>query len=228
MIWIKEGIEMKQIKIAPSLLASDFSRLAEEIKAVEKAGADMLHIDVMDGRFVPNITIGQPVVSSIRQITKLPLDVHLMIVEPMDHIKSFIDAGADIITIHLEACNHLHKAIAMIRDAGKNAGISLNPATPAVMLKDIMDDLYLVLIMTVNPGFGGQKFIHSMLHKIKELDDMRQTADASLLIEVDGGINAQNVSQVIKAGADIVVAGTAIFGSKDYKRTIQAMKSLQV
>ncbi len=218
---------MKQIKIAPSLLASDFSRLAEEIKAVEKAGADMLHIDVMDGRFVPNITIGQPVVSSIRQITKLPLDVHLMIVEPMDHIKSFIDAGADIITIHLEACNHLHKAIAMIRDAGKNAGISLNPATPAVMLKDIMDDLYLVLIMTVNPGFGGQKFIHSMLHKIKELDDMRQTADDSLLIEVDGGINAQNISQVIKAGADIVVAGTAIFGSKDYKHTIQAMKSLQ-
>lgn len=219
---------MKHIKIAPSLLASDFSRLADEIKKLEKAGADMLHIDVMDGRFVPNITIGQPVVSSIRKITRLPLDVHLMIVDPIDHIKSFIDSGADIITIHLEACNHLHKAITMIKEAGKSAGISLNPATPVVMLKNIMEDLYLVLIMTVNPGFGGQKFIHSTLNKIKELDAMRQKGHVPLLIEVDGGINAQNVPQVIKAGADIIVAGTAIFGSKDYRRTIHAMKSIRV
>ena len=218
---------MKRIKIAPSLLACDFSKLADEIKAVEKAGADMLHIDVMDGRFVPNITIGQPVVSAIRKVTRLPLDVHLMITEPMEHIKSFIDAGADIVTIHLEACNHLHKATAMIKDAGKKAGISLNPATPVVMLKDIMEELYLVLIMTVNPGFGGQKFISSSLKKIKEFDGLKRELNPALMIEVDGGINAQNSGSVAKAGADIIVAGTAIFGSKSYKGAIEKLKSVQ-
>ena len=217
---------MKRIKIAPSLLACDFSKLADEIEAVEKAGADMLHIDVMDGRFVPNITIGQPVVSAIRKVTRLPLDVHLMITEPMEHIKSFIDAGADIVTIHLEACNHLHKATAMIKDAGKKAGISLNPATPVVMLKDIMEELYLVLIMTVNPGFGGQKFISSTLKKIKELDGLKRELNPALMIEVDGGINVQNSASVVKAGADIIVAGTAIFGSKSYKGAIQKLKSV--
>ncbi len=217
---------MKHIKVAPSLLAADFSRLADEIKAVEKAGADMLHIDVMDGRFVPNITIGQPVLSAIRKITKLPLDVHLMIVEPMEHIKSFIDAGADIITIHHEACNHLHKAIATIKDGGKKAGISLNPATPVVMLKDIIEELYLVLIMTVNPGFGGQKFISSSLKKIKELDNLKHKLKLSVMIEVDGGINEQNAASVVNAGADIVVAGTAIFGAKSYKDAIDKLKSL--
>ncbi|MCL4469187.1 MAG: ribulose-phosphate 3-epimerase [Deltaproteobacteria bacterium] len=218
---------MKRIKIAPSLLACDFSKLADEIAAVEKAGADMLHIDVMDGRFVPNITIGQPVVSAIRKVTRLPLDVHLMITEPMEHIKSFIDAGADIVTIHLEACNHLHKATAMIKDAGKKAGISLNPATPVVMLKDIMEELYLVLIMTVNPGFGGQKFISSTLKKIKELDGLKRKLNPALMIEVDGGINAQNSAAVAKAGADIIVAGTAIFGSKSYKGSIEKLKSVR-
>ncbi len=218
---------MKRIKIAPSLLACDFSKLADEIEAVEKAGADMLHIDVMDGRFVPNITIGQPVVSAIRKVTRLPLDVHLMITEPMEHIKSFIDAGADIVTIHLEACNHLHKATAMIKDAGKKAGISLNPATPVVMLKDIMEELYLVLIMTVNPGFGGQKFISSTLKKIKELDGLKRELNPALMIEVDGGINAQNSAAVAKAGADIIVAGTAIFGSKSYKGAIEKLKSVR-
>jgi ribulose-phosphate 3-epimerase len=217
---------MKHIMIAPSLLACDFTRLADEIRAVEKAGADMLHIDVMDGRFVPNITIGQPVVRAIRKITRLPLDVHLMIVEPMEHIKSFIDAGADIITIHLEACNHLHKATAMIKDAGKKAGISLNPATPVVMLKDIMEELYLVLIMSVNPGFGGQKFISSTLKKIKELDGLKHELNPSVKIEVDGGINEKNAESVVKAGADIIVAGTAIFGSKNYKSSIADMRSL--
>ena len=224
---IGKTINMKQIKIAPSLLACDFSRLAYEIEAVEKAGADMLHIDVMDGRFVPNITIGQPVVSAIRKVTRLPLDVHLMITEPMEHIKSFIDAGADIVTIHLEACNHLHKATAMIKDAGKKAGISLNPATPVVMLKDIMEELYLVLIMTVNPGFGGQKFISSTLKKIKELDGLKRKLTPALMIEVDGGINTQNSAAVAKAGADIIVAGTAIFGSKSYKGAIEKLKSVQ-
>ena len=217
---------MKHIRIAPSLLACDFSRLADEIEAVEKAGADILHIDVMDGRFVPNITIGQPVVSAIRKVTRLPLDVHLMIIDPMAHINSFIDTGADIITIHLEACNHLHKAVAMIKDAGKKAGISLNPATPVVMLKDILEELYLVLIMTVNPGFGGQKFIRSSLKKIKELDGIRQQLNPALMIEVDGGINDQNAASVAKAGADIIVAGTAIFGSKSYKGAINKLKSL--
>ena len=215
---------MKRIKIAPSLLACDFSKLADEIAAVEKAGADMLHIDVMDGRFVPNITIGQPVVSAIRKVTRLPLDVHLMITEPMEHIKSFIDAGADIVTIHLEACNHLHKATAMIKDAGKKAGISLNPATPVVMLKDIIEELYLVLIMTVNPGFGGQKFISSTLKKIKELDGLKRKLNPALMIEVDGGINAQNSVAVAKAGADIIVAGTAIFGSKNYREAVNKLK----
>ena len=218
---------MKRIKIAPSLLACDFSKLADEIEAVEKAGADMLHIDVMDGRFVPNITIGQPVVSAIRKVTRLPLDVHLMITEPMEHIKSFIDAGADIVTIHLEACNHLHKATAMIKDAGKKAGISLNPATPVVMLKDIIEELYLVLIMTVNPGFGGQKFISSTLKKIKELDGLKRKLNPALMIEVDGGINAQNSAAVAKAGADIIVAGTAIFGSNSYKGAIEKLKSVR-
>ncbi len=218
---------MKRIKIAPSLLACDFSKLADEIEAVEKAGADMLHIDVMDGRFVPNITIGQPVVSAIRKVTRLPLDVHLMITEPMEHIKSFIDAGADIVTIHLEACNHLHKATAMIKDAGKKAGISLNPATPVVMLKDIIEELYLVLIMTVNPGFGGQKFISSTLKKIKELDGLKRELNPALMIEVDGGINVQNSASVVKAGADIIVAGTAIFGSKSYKGAIEKLKSVR-
>ncbi len=218
---------MKRIKIAPSLLACDFSKLADEIEAVEKAGADMLHIDVMDGRFVPNITIGQPVVSAIRKVTRLPLDVHLMITEPMEHIKSFIDAGADIVSIHLEACNHLHKATAMIKDAGKKAGISLNPATPVVMLKDIIEELYLVLIMTVNPGFGGQKFISSTLKKIKELDGLKRELNPALMIEVDGGINVQNSASVVKAGADIIVAGTAIFGSKSYKGAIEKLKSVR-
>ena len=218
---------MKRIKIAPSLLACDFSKLADEIEAVEKAGADMLHIDVMDGRFVPNITIGQPVVSAIRKVTRLPLDVHLMITEPMEHIKSFIDAGADIVSIHLEACNHLHKATAMIKDAGKKAGISLNPATPVVMLKDIIEELYLVLIMTVNPGFGGQKFISSTLKKIKELDGLKRKLNPALMIEVDGGINVQNSASVVKAGADIIVAGTAIFGSKSYKGAIEKLKSVR-
>ncbi len=218
---------MRHIKVAPSLLAADFSRLADEIKEVEKAGADMLHIDVMDGRFVPNITMGQPVVRAIRKTTKLPLDVHLMIVEPMEHIKSFIDAGADIITIHLEACNHLHKAIATIKDGGKKAGISLNPATPVVMLKDIIEELYLVLIMTVNPGFGGQKFISSSLKKIKELDSLKHKLNLSVMIEVDGGINERNAASVVKAGADIIVAGTAIFGSKSYKDAINELKSIE-
>ncbi len=222
---MKKKNSMKRTLVAPSLLACDFSRLADEIKAVEKAGADLLHIDVMDGRFVPNITIGPGVVSAIRKVTRLPLDVHLMIVEPMDHIRSFIDAGADIITVHLEACSHLHKAAAMIKDAGKKAGVSLNPATPVVMLRDILEELYLVLIMTVNPGFGGQKFIPSALKKIEELGSMKRGLNPSLLIEVDGGINVQNAASVTKAGADILVAGTAVFGSESYRHAIGRLRS---
>ncbi len=215
---------MRRIQIAPSLLASDFSRLAEEARAVEKAGADMLHIDVMDGRFVPSITVGQPVVSSLRKITKLPLDVHLMIVEPLDHIKGFIEAGADIVTVHVEACSHLYRAVATIKDAGRHAGVSINPATPIAMLSDIIHELYLVLVMTVSPGFGGQQFIRSTLGKIQELDGIRRSRNVPLLIEADGGINAQNVAGVIRAGADIIVAGTAIFGAKNYTQAIKRLK----
>ena len=219
---------MKHIFVAPSLLACDFSRLKEEIKAVERAGADMLHIDVMDGRFVPNITVGQPVVSSIKRITALPLDIHLMILEPMDHIKSFIDSGADIITIHWEACNHIHKAIGMIRDYGAKPGVSLNPATPVSMLKNILGELYLAIIMTVNPGFGGQKFISSALNKIKELSEIKKNTHTNVLIEVDGGINPGNAGIVTDAGADILVAGTSIFGAKDYRSAILSMKGVKV
>lgn len=215
----------RRIMVAPSLLASDFTKLADEIRAVENAGADLLHIDVMDGRFVPNISVGQPVIYAIRRITKLPLDVHLMIEDPMDHIKSFIDAGADILTVHLEACRHLHKAIKMIKDSGKKAGISLNPATPIVMLKDIIDELNLVLIMTVNPGFGGQEFIKSTLKKIKELNDIKKEQNLDVLIEVDGGINIKNARLVAYNEVDIIVAGTAIFGSKDYKKSINKLRN---
>ncbi|MGC8579621.1 MAG: ribulose-phosphate 3-epimerase [bacterium] len=222
---MRKRSNVKHLMIAPSLLASDFTRLADEIKAIEKAGADLLHIDVMDGRFVPNITLGQPVLRSIRRITRLPLDVHLMIENPMAHIKSFIEAGADILTVHLEACSHLHRAIAMIKDAGKKAGISLNPATPVVMLKDIIEELNLVLIMTVNPGFGGQEFIKSTLKKIKELSDIKQEQNLNVLIEVDGGINNQTAGLVAKNGADIIVAGTAIFGSKDYREAISRLRA---
>jgi len=215
----------KSILIAPSLLSADFSKLAQEVKAVEKAGADLLHLDVMDGLFVPNLTFGPLVISSIRPHSNLIFDVHLMIESPERYIKDFADSGADWISIHAEATNHLHRAIWKIKELDKKAGIALNPHTPLEIIKYVLEDLDYVLIMTVNPGFGGQKFIKNCLSKIKELKELIEKRGLNTLIEVDGGINAETAPEVIKAGAKILVAGSAIFGEKDYAKAIEALKS---
>jgi len=215
----------KNILIAPSLLSADFSKLAQEVKAVEKAGADLLHLDVMDGLFVPNLTFGPLVISSIRPHSNLIFDVHLMIESPERYIKDFADSGADWISIHAEATNHLHRAIWKIKELDKKAGVALNPHTPLEIIKYVLEDLDYVLIMTVNPGFGGQKFIKNCLSKIKELKELIEKRRLNTLIEVDGGINAETAPEVIKAGAKILVAGSAIFGEKDYAKAIEALKS---
>ncbi len=212
-------------KIAPSILSADFSKLEEEIKAVEQAGADWIHIDVMDGRFVPNITIGPVVVKSIRKTTNLPFDVHLMIVEPEKYIDSFIDAGADIITLHFEACTHIHRAVEYIKSKGKCAGVSINPATPVEILNEILPYVDIVLIMGVNPGFGGQKYIPTTTKKISKLRDMIEKLEIKPLIEVDGGVTIENAKEIKDAGTDILVAGSSVFSSKDYKETIQKLKN---
>jgi len=212
-------------KIAPSILSADFSRLGEEVLAVQDAGADMIHVDVMDGQFVPNITIGPPVVASIKKIARIPLDVHLMITNPDRYIQSFADAGSDIITVHAEATVHLHRTIYLIRELGIQAGVSLNPATPLADIEEIIGDIDLLLVMTVNPGFGGQKFIESMLPKIRAARNMIDRVSPAVLLEVDGGITLQNMDAVKEAGADVFVAGSAIFLSGDYRETIGKMKS---
>ena len=211
-------------KISPSILSADFSRLGEEIKAVEKAGADYIHIDVMDGHFVPNITIGSMVVKAVRSITRLPLDVHLMISEPDRFIDAFVDDGADIISVHPETVKHLHRTIQHIRARKVKAGVSLNPATPLNILEYVLVDLDMVLLMTVNPGFGGQKFIPEVVPKIKELRKMIGSRGLNIDIEVDGGINLETIAQVSSAGANVFVAGSAIFYSENYKKTIHSMK----
>jgi len=213
-------------KIAPSILSADFSRLGEEIAAVEAAGADWIHIDVMDGHFVPNITIGPPVLRSLRKVTRLPFDVHLMIEKPEAHLDAFIDAGCDLLTVHLEAASHLHRTIACIKERGIRAGVSVNPATPLVLLEDILPDLDLLLIMTVNPGFGGQRFIPSMLPKIRKAKAMIAALAPHVEIEVDGGINLDNISAVAEAGADVLVAGSAVFSGGNYSDTLAAMHAL--
>ena len=211
-------------KIAPSILSADFSKLGEEIKAVEEAGADWIHIDVMDGRFVPNITIGPVVVKSIRKVTDLPFDVHLMIVDPEKYIDSFIDAGADIITLHFEACTHIHRAVEYIKSKGKCAGVSINPATPVSILTEILPYVDLVLIMSVNPGFGGQKYIPTSTEKIKQLKNMIEKMTLTPLIEIDGGVTVENAKEIKDAGVDVLVAGSTVFKSDNYKETISKLK----
>lgn len=211
-------------KIAPSILSADFSRLGEEIRAVEEAGADYIHVDVMDGHFVPNITIGPPVVAAIRKVTKLPLDVHLMIEDPDKYIPEFARAGSDIITVHAEACVHLHRTLHFIKEQGKMAGVSLNPSTPLCLLDNIIEDIDLVLLMTVNPGFGGQKFIKTMLPKIAEMRKILDKKGLKVELMVDGGVTLDNIAEISRAGADSFVAGSAVFGSRDYKDTIIELK----
>ena len=212
--------------IAPSILSADGSRLGDEITAVEAAGADWIHIDVMDGHFVPNLTIGPGLIASLRKATRLPFDVHLMIENPEQYIDAFAEAGSDWITIHVEATVHLHRTVALIREKGLKAGVSLNPATPLVRIEPILPDIDLLLVMTVNPGFGGQKFIEGSLPRIREAKEMIRTLAPKVLLEVDGGVTLQNIRTIANAGADILVAGSAIFGSGDYAETIGAMKAL--
>ena len=211
-------------KLAPSILSADFSRLGDEIKAVEAAGADYIHIDVMDGHFVPNITIGPLVVEAIKNVTKLPLDVHLMISNPDKYIKDFIKAGSSILSVHAETCPHLQRTINHIRELGIKPAAVLNPSTSLSTLEYILEEVDMVLLMTVNPGFGGQKFISSMIPKIKKLRKLIDEKHLPVELEVDGGINLDNISKVVKAGADVIVAGSAVFKSKDCKETVRQMK----
>ncbi len=212
------------IKIAPSILSADFSKLAEEIQTVETAGADLLHVDVMDGHFVPNITIGPLVVEAIKPKTNLPLDVHLMIANPDQYIESFIKAGADIISVHAEATVHLHRTIHLIKSLGAKASIALNPATPIHGLEYILEDLDMVLLMTVNPGFGGQSFIPGVLPKIKQLRELIEKKNLLIDIQVDGGVNDRTVKEVIEAGANVLVAGSYVFNHQDRKQAIASLR----
>jgi ribulose-phosphate 3-epimerase len=213
-------------KIAPSILSADGSRLGEEIAAVEAAGADMIHIDVMDGHFVPNLTIGPGLIASLRKRTRIPFDVHLMIENPEKYIDDFAKAGSDWITVHVEATVHLHRLIALIHEKGIRAGVSLNPATPLCQVEPILCDVDLLLVMSVDPGFGGQKFIDGMLPKIVQAKRMIREIAPEVLIEVDGGVTLKNIRSIADAGADILVAGSSVFGSGNYPKTIGAMKTL--
>ena len=211
--------------IAPSILSADFSRLGEDVKAVASAGADWIHIDVMDGHFVPNITIGPMITEAVNRVTDLPLDVHLMIEAPDRYINDFAKAGADYISVHAEACVHLDRTIALIRQCGARPGVALNPATPVHALEWVLDELDFVLLMSVNPGFGGQTFIRSTLDKIRVIREMITRRNLHTLIQVDGGVNASTIKEISDAGADSFVAGSAIFGSDDYRSTIDALRS---
>jgi ribulose-phosphate 3-epimerase len=213
-------------KISPSILSADFARLGEEIAAIEAGGADYVHIDVMDGMFVPNITIGPLIVEAARRVTKLPLDVHLMINDPDRYIPSFAEAGSDIIVVHAEATNHLHRTIQLIKSFGKRAGVSLNPATPLQVLDYVMEELDLVLLMTVNPGFGGQSFIKACIPKIQQLRATMDRRGIEAELEVDGGVKIDNIAEIAHAGADVFVAGSAVFNSPDYAATISELKRL--
>jgi ribulose-phosphate 3-epimerase len=214
----------REIVVAPSILSADFGRLAEEVRAAEAAGADWIHVDVMDGRFVPNLTIGPVVVRAVRDATELPLDVHLMIVEPERYVDEFVRAGANTLAVQVEACTHLHRVIGQIHEAGARACAVLNPGTPAVSVEPVLGDVDQVLVMTVNPGFGGQKFIASMLPKIEQLRGWIDARGLDVVIEVDGGVTPGTVGRAARAGARAFVAGTAVFGAPDYGEAIQALR----
>ncbi len=215
----------RTVRIAPSILSADFARLAEEVSRVEAAGADWLHIDVMDGHFVPNLTVGPPIVDALRKVTTLPLDVHLMMTNPDEFIGEFAEAGADYLTVHVETCPHLHRTVQSIKERGVKAGVTLNPATPAVTLSEIVRDADLILIMSVNPGFGGQKFIPSSLQKIAEVRGLIDRTRSHALLEVDGGVKPDNADAILAAGADVLVAGSAVFSGDDYAAAITALRA---
>jgi ribulose-phosphate 3-epimerase len=211
-------------KLSASILSADFGRLADEVKAVEQAGADWIHVDVMDGHFVPNITIGPDVVKALRKVTTLPLDVHLMIEKPERYLQAFVEAGADWLGVHVEASPHLHRTIQNIRELGAKAIVTLNPATPLSTIENVLGEVDMVLLMTVNPGFGGQKFIHSALSKVRRCREMIDRLGAPVLLEVDGGVNRDTVEDLVEAGVDVFVAGSAVFNGADYAKNVKALK----
>ncbi|MCC3865828.1 ribulose-phosphate 3-epimerase [Terrisporobacter petrolearius] len=212
------------IKLAPSILSADFAKLLEDVKKVEKAGCEYLHIDVMDGHFVPNITLGPGIVKSLRKDVTMVFDTHLMIENPDNYIKDFVDAGSDLIVVHVEACRHLHRTIQNIKSHNVKAGVALNPGTPIETIKHVLQDVDMVLVMTVNPGFGGQSFIESMIGKIKELKQIIDEKNLNVDIQVDGGIKPSNINQVVEAGANVIVAGSAIFNSENIEETVKLMR----
>jgi ribulose-phosphate 3-epimerase len=215
----------RPIRIAPSILSADFARLGEEVRAVDAAGADYIHVDVMDGHFVPNLTIGPLVVEAVRRVTRKPLDVHLMIENADRYLEAYARAGADILGVHVEACPHLHRTVQAIRALGKQACVVLNPATPADSIRYVLDDVGMVLVMSVNPGFGGQSFIPQVVSKITEIRRMIDERGLEVDIEVDGGLKTDNVDRVVAAGANVIVSGSGIFGTPDYAATIAAMRA---
>jgi ribulose-phosphate 3-epimerase len=214
------------IELAPSILSADFAHLADDVQAVADGGATLLHVDVMDGHFVPNITIGPPVVACLRKVTRLPLDVHLMIENPDQYIAAFVDAGADWISVHQEACIHLHRTLELIRVHGASVGVVINPATPVETLEEVLDMVDHVLVMSVNPGFGGQKFIPFALDKVRKLVAMRGARNAGFRIEIDGGISAENIAEAVRAGVEILVAGNAVFGQGNPRENTQRLLKL--
>lgn len=214
----------RPVLVAPSILSCDFGRLAEEVKAVEAAGADWVHVDVMDGRFVPNITLGPVIVEAVRKATRLPVDVHLMIVEPEKYVDAFARAGADILTVHTETCPHLHRTLQQIRQAGAKPSVVINPATPVSAVEEVLGEVEMVLVMSVNPGFGGQAFIPGAVEKVRRIRRMADERGCNIHIEVDGGINAHTAREVVEAGADVLVAGSAVFGAKEYAQAIRAIR----